>query len=107
VNGIRESDWKHLRQLKPVALDRFCSRTLSEVETALADSEKAAHERYLKVYELIQNRDKELGRMFDDLKRSNAVGKLFSMRRTGLVTDAEWNGFSEEIKSTFDRVQNS
>jgi hypothetical protein len=106
VRDIKESDWKHLRQLKPVTLDRFCSRILLEVERASSDSEKTPHERYLKVYELVQNRDKELGRMFDDLKRSNAVGKLFLIRQTGLLTDDEWGGFGEEIRSAFPQGQN-
>lgn len=106
MNGIKESDWKHLRQLKPVALDRYCSRILSEVEKASSDQGKTSHERYLTVYKLIQNRDHELGRMFNDLKRSNAMGKLFSLRRTGLLTDDEWGGFSDEIKCIFAQIQN-
>jgi hypothetical protein len=105
VNAIRESDWRHLRDLKPVALDRFCSRILAEVETASSDQGKTAHERYMTVFELVRDRDHELGRMFDDLKRSNAMGKLFLMRRTGLLMDEEWNGFSEEIKSIFAQIK--
>jgi hypothetical protein len=55
---------------------------------------------------LIQDEDKELGRMFDDLRRSNAVGKLFLMRRAGLLTEEEWAGCSgEEIRSAYTRGQ--
>jgi len=58
------------------------------------------------VYALIQDEDKELGRMFDDLRRSNAVGKLFLMRRAGLLTEEEWAGCSgEEIRSAYTRGQ--
>ncbi len=103
---IRESDWKHLRQLKPVALDRFCRRILSEIEAVSSGHGKTSHERYLTVYRLIQNRDRELGQMFDDLKRSNAMLKLFLLRRTGLLTDDEWGGFSDEIKDVYEQIYN-
>lgn len=98
---IKESDWKHLRQLKSTALDRLCNRILSDVEKISFDKKKTSHERYLAVFALIRERDKELARIFDDLKRSNAIGKLLTMRAAGLFEDAEWDGFSEEIKSTY------
>lgn len=82
MNGIKESDWKHLRQLTPVALERFCNRVLAEVERTLSNPEKTSHERYLAVHRLIQNRDDELGRIFNDLRRSNATGRLFLMRQS-------------------------
>lgn len=99
MKGIRESDWKRLRELKPIALDRFCTRVLSEVEKAASDSAATSHQRYLTVYELIQDRDKELGRIFDGLSRSSAVGKLLLMHRAGLLAEDELAGFSEEIRS--------
>lgn len=105
MNGIKESDWKHLRKLTPTALDRFCSRVLSEVERTSLNPAATFHERYLKVVGLIQEQDKELGRMFDDLKRSNAMTKLFLMRSASLLTEEEWAGFSEEIRSMFTRMQ--
>lgn len=103
---IKESDWKLLRQLKPVALDRFCSRILSEVGQASSDHAKALHDRYLTVYRLMQDRDYELGQMFNDLKRSNAVDRLYLLRRKGLLTDDEWDNFSDEIKRVFAQIQN-
>lgn len=105
MKDIRESDWKHLRQLHPVALERFCSRILSEIESASTDRARTSHERYLSVFQLIQNRDHELGQMFDDPKRSTATSKIFLLRKRGLLTDDEWDGFSDEIKSTFAQFQ--
>ena len=35
---IKESDWKLLRRLHQVALERFCERALTDVQSALADS---------------------------------------------------------------------
>jgi len=99
MKGIRESDWKRLRDLKPIALDRFCSRVLSDIEQACSDSGATSHQRYLAIYDLIQKQDKKLGQIFDGLSRSSAVGKLFLMRRAGLLTDEEIAGFSEDIRS--------
>lgn len=107
MNDIKESDWKHLRQLKPIALDRFCSRTLAEIQKVSSDSENGSHQRYLTVYQLLKNRDYELGKIFNDLKRSNAMGKLFLMRRSSLLTDEEWCGFSDEIRRVFEQIQNT
>lgn len=60
MKNIREADWKHLRQLKPVALDRFCTRALAEVAQTGSDEQKTAHERYLSTYKLMHERDGEL-----------------------------------------------
>ena len=32
---ISESDWKMFRKLAPILLDRFCERTLGEIETVI------------------------------------------------------------------------
>lgn len=63
------------------------------------------HQRYLMVYKLMQDRDHELGQMFNDLRRSNGTGRLFLLRRSGLLTDEEWAGFSDEIKSAYAQIQ--
>jgi hypothetical protein len=106
MRDIKESDWKHLRQLNPIALERFCSRVLAEVQAASSDPAKTSHQRYQAVYKLVENRDDELANIFDDLKRSNAKGKIFQMRRAGLLTDDEWIGFSDEIRSVFAQISN-
>jgi len=95
---IPESDWKLFRQLHPVALERFCERTLSEVGRLTADSGKSAHERYLAVFRLLQRRDKELAQAFDDFRRSTAWCQLAILRSRGLLTDEEFARFSPETQ---------
>lgn len=102
---IRESDWKRLRDLKPRALERFCDRVLLEVAQACSDSAATSHQRYGAIYDLIRERDKELARIFDDLRRSNAKTRLLFMQRAGLLTDDEVSGFSEEIQDAIARSQ--
>ena len=67
-----ERDWKVLRELKPVALDRFCQRTLMEVAALCSDVGRTNHERYLALWKLIRERDDRLSAAFDDLRRSTA-----------------------------------
>lgn len=102
MKNIREADWKHLRQLKPVALERYCKRVLAEVAQTGADEQQPAQERYLSTYKLIHERDGELAMLFDNTKRSTAMEKILLLRRYGLFTDDEWTGFTEEIRSIFE-----
>ena len=95
---ISEADWKRLGRLKPVALGRFCQRVLTEVARAAADPAKGSHDRYLKVFRLIQERDTELTSAFDDLRRSTAVFRLARMRALGVVTDQELGEFDAETR---------
>ena len=98
VKDIREADWKRLRDLKPIALDRFCTRVLADIERLSSDSTSSSHQRYLAIYDLIQKRDKELGRIFDGLSRSSAVGKLLLMHRARLLSEDDMASFSEDIR---------
>jgi hypothetical protein len=97
-----EADWKHLRSIKDAALDRFCERALRECSEIIADPARTAHERYLTVFELLEERDDELATAFNDLRRSTALLKLTSMRGLGLVTDEEMEGFSPDTRERTD-----
>lgn len=101
MGNTREADWKHLRQLEPLALERYCVRVLADVAQITVDASQTAHERYLSIYKAVHQRDRELAMLFDDIKRSTAMEKILLLRRYGLLTDDEWAGFSEEIRSLF------
>ena len=58
---IKESDWKILRRLHKVALERSCERVLTEVRLAAAENtDEDYHQRYLKVFGLLRDRDKTI-----------------------------------------------
>ena len=63
---IRETDWRLLRKLHPVALDRFSRRILDEIAVIMGDSRHTAHERYLSVYRRIERRTREMQQAFDE-----------------------------------------
>ncbi|MBI1906026.1 MAG: peptide ABC transporter substrate-binding protein [Rhodocyclales bacterium] len=101
---ILESDWKVLRRLKPLALERFCERTLAECVQVATGSGDSAHERYLTLYRLVHERDKELARAFNNLRRSSAINALISMTNLDLLTASELAEFSDETRGIVQRV---
>ena len=73
VYQIKESDWKLRRRLHKVALDRFCRRAIEEVSAATSDHAGDYHGCFLELFALVNERNEELARTFDGLRRSNAV----------------------------------
>ncbi len=96
MHTIKESDWKLLRRLHTVALERYCQQVLAESERLHRAPDKSFHERYLAVFDLLRKRDKELARLFDDLRRSTALQHLAGL--CGLLTAEEVAQFSEETQ---------
>jgi hypothetical protein len=99
-----EADWKTLRRLHPVALDRFCGRVLEECRQLLAEEGNTNHERYLALYRLLQERDEELADAFNDMRRSRAHLRLMRMQELGLLTENEVEEFSPETQELLKSV---
>ena|SRR5437016_13459557 len=81
---IPERDWKVFREIHRVARECFCERVLSEIASASSASDQGAHDRYLKVFDVVRDKDKELGALFDNPRRSCA--------RTTLHDCIGWSG---------------
>lgn len=79
--NIQESDWKVFRELRTIALERFCRHILDEIGQASADEKRSFHERYLAVYDRIQHRDREIARAFNAPRRSAAFRQLLAICR--------------------------
>jgi hypothetical protein len=95
---IPESDWRRFREVHKTLLERYCARVLGEVNALTVSPEGSAHERYLRVYKLIEDHDEEIARAFNDMRRSTATLQLGIMRRMGLLSDDELSGFSERTR---------
>jgi hypothetical protein len=104
MDRIRESDWRRFRELHEIVLDRFCKWVFADVEKLLADTRKTHHERYGALYGLIQDRDKLMATLFDDMSRSNALLQLAGLYRHKLVTAEELSSFSEETRAFVKRI---
>lgn len=97
---LPERDWKLLRQLAPVALERFCDRVLREA-TAIANTPaRTSHERYLQLYRFLKEQDRDLASAFNDHRRSTALRKLAWIYSLRLLTEEELGAFSEETRDT-------
>jgi hypothetical protein len=71
---------------------RFSDRVLSEIASASSAPGQSAHERYLEVFEVVRDKDKEPAMLFDNPRRSNALAQLSAIASAGLVTDEERPG---------------
>ena len=99
AGDFREPDWKRLRRLQPLALERFCQRVLDEISRLAADAGQGSHERYRAVYRLLQDRDERLADAFDNPRRSAALVQLARIRAEGLLSEEEFAGFSPETRA--------
>ena len=95
---IPESDWRHFKRVHNELLERYCARALDELAAQLKTGDGTAHDRYVRAYKLLKNRDEEIARAFDDFRRSTAVMQLAIMRAMRLLTDEDLSVFSEQTQ---------
>lgn len=96
---MNESDWKLFRALREAALERFCERTLGELQAIAADGAQSHHARYMQVFRLVESRDRELASAFDNPRRSDMARQLALIVKLGLVEPAELAPFSEQARA--------
>ena len=104
MTSVPEEDWQRLRQLKPVVLDRYCERILREAVSIANAPGSTPHQRYLKLYRFIDEKNDALARAFDDHRRSTALAKIMHIYKLGLFTEEEFAGFSEETRKLVGEV---
>ena len=102
-HGFPESDWKIFRELRELALDRFCKRILDQLETLRLDTSRSHHERYLDTFRFLQDRDDEVAHAFNDPRRSRMLIQLAAIHAYGLLEPNELallsSGTRDTIKS--------
>ena len=87
-----------MRELKPVTLERLCERILHRAADITTQSGLTNHQRYIKMWELIQEQNQEVALAFDDHRRSTAFLKILQIHRRGLFTEEEFARFGEETR---------
>ena len=95
---IPERDWKKLRTLKEPALNIACERIFHKIERLVDSRGAESHKYYLKLWKVMEEEDKEISLMFNELKRSTAIFKLSVWKRNGLLSDENFEEFSEETQ---------
>lgn len=101
MRKIPESDWKKLRNIRKLALQRACQRILDDLQDFLHQQkgQENAHETYLKVYKKVEKGDKGIADGFDDWRRSTVYMTLFNWVHSGLLTKEEFESLSEETQA--------
>ena len=99
MHEIKESDWKFFNAVRSEALQRFCQKVLLEIKGIDSDPTKSFHQRYLEIYRVVRDRDKELAKVFDYLRRSTALIQIAALRTRGLLNEDEFMRFSEETRN--------
>ncbi len=94
---IAERDWKIFRELHKVALERLCEKILAEARAQIERPGKSTHEKYLSLYKLIQRRDRDIARGFNDFRRSTALTQIGIIHSMGLLTSEELHRFTPEM----------
>jgi hypothetical protein len=102
---IKESDWRVFRKVREPALDRYCQRVITEVRQVIDNDRVSHHERYLKLWKLLRDRDKTLGMAFDDPRRSQALIQITNIDAENLLTEDELNQFSDELREQIERIR--
>jgi hypothetical protein len=60
----------------------------------------SAHDRYLRLFRMITERDERIVATFDDLRRSTAIQRLAGMIDLGVITDVELAQFSQATRES-------
>lgn len=104
---MKESDWKVFKKIKVEAVDRFCTQVLDELASTIADSRLSAHERYLSVYRLIDERNEAMAKMFDGHSRSTAFMQLLLMNAAGVADESLLAELSPELRQSIQPASHS
>jgi hypothetical protein len=97
-HNVPESDWKTFRELRQVALQRFCKRVLEELLSVIRDDSRSDHDRYLAVFRLVQERDEQLAHAFNDPARSRMILQLAAIHALGLLLPGELGRFTQDTR---------
>ena len=102
---IKKSDWKRFKKVQQDALQRICKRILDEARGLADDQSKTYHERYLAVFQLIREGDKDIATGFDDLSRSRMLNQLAFMVSQDLVDSETIEQFSDDVQQKLKRYE--
>jgi hypothetical protein len=103
-DSVPESDWKAFREIRELALQRFCERVLEELVALTQDRSRSTHERYLAVFRLIQERDEQLADAFNDPARSRMLLQLANICALGVLSSSELERLTRETRSILESL---
>ncbi|MBD3266550.1 hypothetical protein GF373_07750 [bacterium] len=104
MNQIPGRDWKKLRAFKEDALNLACERIFKKIDRISKEREGNEHEAYLDLWQTLNEEEKKIADMFDEIKRYNAVQKLSLWKYYNILTNEQFAQFSEETQQTINTM---
>ena len=102
-----EADWKTLRRMKDELLQRASITAIERVHAIIAGPEADAHKKYIDLWSALKVEDAKIARMFNDMKRSNALFKIFEMTNNQLLTAKEVETFTQDTRDRIKEMQSA
>ena len=99
-----ESDWRTFRNLRELALERFCKRVLDQARSLLKPGPETHHERYLDLFELLGTRNDRMASMFDNPRRSRMIAQLAAIIADGLLEPQELEQFTARTRELAESI---
>jgi hypothetical protein len=99
---MKESDWKVFTDIKDKAIEKYCTLALEESKEVISDQKEHVHNRYILLYKLLQNRNKQMSLLFDGHSRSKAWIQLIAIRSEGLADEVLLSKLSDEFSNETD-----
>ena len=101
MSDITETDWKIFKSIREKAIETYCQRCLAEYQEII-DSDESAHNRYHLMYRSVENLDKQMEQIFQNLSRSKAILELTAIRGEELVDETLVSKLSPEWQERTD-----
>lgn len=99
---MTESEWKVFKKIHKKAIEMFCEISFEEFSEVINNKGEHVHDRYLQLYDLVQNRNKQMRYIFDGLSRNKAPLQLLAMRSEGVADEALLSKLSDEFLQVTD-----
>lgn len=106
TRSVPERDWKVFRELREVALERLCERGLGEAKAVIENPDKTHHQRFLELYKVLVDLNRDIGRSFDGPKRSAMIAQLSYIHSLGVLEADELARFSDGTRETLETLAN-
>ncbi|MEZ9597151.1 hypothetical protein AB4298_21330 [Shewanella sp. 10N.261.52.F9] len=104
MSSVPEKDWKLFRKLQVELTAKACELVFERVENITNDRVGKEHQSYLDLYNLIDDEDAKIAEMFNNPTRNNVLLKIVSLKKHGVLSDEQFQLFSEETQEFVSRM---
>ena len=95
---MKESDWRHFRDITPKLRERYLSECNARIADLLTRPDKNETERFWDAMEAMEKEAKVLGRCLDGHSRSKMWLFMLSMIEAGMLKKEDMAVFSDDLQ---------